>query len=89
MTTSSRTNWGKGKREVERIRVRAFGEVFVAFDKRVNDIVAIKQVNVRRGDEVIASESKLLKECQSRYIVRYYDVLQREGKLWVCCCLIE
>ena len=83
MTTSSRTNWGKGKREVERIRVRAFGEVFVAFDKRVNDIVAIKQVNVRRGDEVIASESKLLKECQSRYIVRCYDVLRREGKLWV------
>ena len=40
---------------MERIRVRAFGEVFVAFDKRVNDIVAIKQVNVRRGDEVIAS----------------------------------
>ena len=86
MYTSSRANWGKGKREVERIRVRAFGEVFVAFDKRVNDIVAIKQVNVRRGDEVIASESKLLKECQSRYIVRCYDVLRREGKLWVCCC---
>ena len=86
MTTSSGTNWETGRREMERIRVRAFGEVFVAFDKRVNDIVAIKQVNVRRGDEVIASELKLLKECQSRYIVRYYDVLQREGALWVCCC---
>ena len=83
MTTSSGTNWETGRREMERIRVRAFGEVFVAFDKRVNDIVAIKQVNVRRGDEVVASESKLLKECQSRYIVRCYDVLRREGKLWV------
>ena len=40
-------------------------------------------------DEEIASESKLLKECQSRYIVRYYDVLRREGELWVCCCLSE
>ena len=59
--------------------------MFVAFDKRVNDIVAIKQVNVRRGDEVIASESKLLKECQSRYIVRYYDVMRMESELWVCC----
>ena len=89
MTTSSRANWGKGKREVERIRVRAFGEVFVALDKRVNDVVAIRKVKMVMEDKWIASESKLLKECQSRYIVRYYDVLQREGKLWVCCCLIE
>ena len=40
-------------------------------------------------DEEIASESKLLKECQSRYIVRYYDVIRREGELWVCYCLSE
>ena len=74
---------------MERIRVRAFGEVFVALDKRVNDVVAIRKVKMVMEDKWIASESKLLKECQSRYIVRYYDVLQREGKLWVCCCLIE
>ena len=74
---------------MERIRVRAFGEVFVALDKTSNDLVAIKQVKLRREDEWIASESKLLKECQSRYIVRCYDVLRREGKLWVCCCLTE
>ena len=89
MTTSSGTNWETGRREMERIRVRAFGEVFVALDKRVNDVVAIRKVKMVMEDEWIASESKYLKECQSRYIVRYYDVLQREGKLWVCCCLIE
>ena len=74
---------------MERIRVRAFGEVFVALDKTSNDLVAIKQVKLRREDEWIASEFKYLKECQSRYIVRYYDVLRRERKLWVCCCLTE
>ena len=71
---------------MERNRVRAFGEVFVALDKRLNDTVAIRKVKMVMKDEWIASESKYLKECQSRYIVRYYDVLRREGALWVCCC---
>ena len=35
-------------------------------------------------DDQIASESKLLKECQSRFIVRYYDVMRMESELWVC-----
>ena len=60
--------------------------MFVALDKSSNDLVAIKRVKMVMEDDQIASESKLLKECQSRYIVRCYDVLRREGKLWVCCC---
>ena len=64
-----------------------FGEVFVALDKASNDLVAIKKLKVVLDENEIVSESKLLKECQSRYIVRYYDVLRREGELWVCCCL--
>ena len=65
--------------------VRGFGEVFVALDKTSNDLVAIKRVRILMNDNEIESESKLLKECQSRYIVRYYDVIRREGELWVCC----
>ena len=57
--------------------------MFVALDKSSNDLVAIKRVKMMMDDEQIASESELLKECQSRYIVRYYDVLRREGELWV------
>ena len=74
---------------MEWIRVRGFGEVFVALDKASNDLVAIKRVKMVMEDDQIASESKLLKECQSRYIVRYYDVIRREGGLWVGCCLSE
>ena len=59
----------------------------MALDKASNDLVAIKRVKMQMDDDAIASESQLLKECQSRYIVRYYDVLRREGELWVCCCL--
>ena len=68
-----------------RMSVSGFGEVYVALDKTSNDLVAIKRVKMVMEDDQIASESKLLKECQSRYIVRYYDVMRREGELWVCC----
>ena len=71
------------------MRRRGFGEVFVALDKASNDLVAIKRVKMVMEDEEIASESELLKECQSRFIVRYYDVLRREGELWVRCCFTE
>ena len=57
--------------------------MFVALDKSSNDLVAIKRVKMVMDDNEIASESELLKECQSRYIVRYYDVIRREGELWV------
>ena len=65
------------------VQGRGFGEVFVALDKSSNDLVAIKRVKMMMEDSEIASESELLKECQSRYIVRYYDVIRREGELWV------
>ena len=80
---SSRANWEKGECFGRRIRGRGFGEVFVALDKSSNDLVAIKQVKMVMEDDQIASESKLLKECQSRYIVRYYDVMRMESELWV------
>ena len=60
--------------------------MFVALDKTSNDLVAIKRVKMVMEDDQIASESKLLKECQSRYIVRYYDVMRMDSELWVCCC---
>ena len=71
------------------MRVSGFGEVFVALDKTSNDLVAIKRGKMVMEDDQIASESKLLKECQSRYIVRYYDVMRMDSELWVCCCLSE
>ena len=68
-----------------RMSVSGFGEVYVALDKTSNDLVAIKRVKMVMEDDQIKSESKLLKECQSRYIVRYYDVMKMESELWVCC----
>ena len=86
---SSRASWEKGEWFRRRIRGSGFGEVFVALDKTSNDLVAIKRVKMVMEDEEIASESKLLKECQSRYIVHYLDVIASESELWVRCCLTE
>ena len=63
--------------------------MFVALDKKSNDLVAIKRVKMVLDGNAVESESRLLKECQSRYIVRYYDVGEREGELWVCCFILE
>ena len=68
---------------MEWIRGSGFGEVFVALDKKSNNLVAIKTVKPLLNEDRLENEWKLLKECQSCYIVRYYDVLRREGELWV------
>ena len=61
----------------------------MALDKKSNDLVAIKRVKMVMEGTGIETELELLKECQSRYTVRYYDVLRREGELWVRRCLTE
>ena len=71
-------------REIDGFRGSGFGEVFVALDKTSNDLVAIKKVKMVMNDSDMDGESRLLKESRSRFIVRYYDVLRREGELWVC-----
>ena len=81
--TSSRANWGKGECETSGIRISGFGEVFKALNNISHDLVAIKKVKLLSDDKRIEKESELLKECQSRYIVRYYDVMQREREMWV------
>lgn len=76
-------------REIDGFRGSGFGEVFVALDKTSNDLVAIKKVKLTLNDSDMDGESRLLKESRSRFIVRYYDVLKREGELWVCYFLSE
>ena len=68
---------------VRNVRRSGFGEVYVAKDRMSNDLVAIKKVKPLLNEDELENEWKLLKECQSRYIVRYYDVLTGENELWV------
>ena len=61
----------------------------MALDSTSKDLVAIKKVKLVADSEQIENETRMLKSCVSRFIVRYNDVLQREGELWECCCLTE
>ena len=61
----------------------AFGEVYVALDTASHDLVAIKKVKMVMNEGEIPSESQLLKEFKSKFIVRYYDVIRNENELWV------
>ena len=57
--------------------------MFVALSRQSNVYVAIKKVKLLSDDKRIKTESTLLKECQSPFIVRYYDVLRKKSELWV------
>ena len=88
-TTRSEASLEKGIGFRPSVRGSGFGEVYVALDSTSKDLVAIKKVKLVADSEQIKNETRMLKSCVSRFIVRYNDVLQSEGELWVCCCLSE
>ena len=57
--------------------------MFVALDKSSNDLVAIKRVKITRNPEMVKRETKLLAECVSKYIVRYYNSMLIDRNYWV------
>ena len=66
------------------IRHRGFGEVFRAVESRSRDFVALKRIKMAVSSSQLQSESALLKECSSKFIVRYYGVISSRNENWVC-----
>ena len=64
---------------------RGVGEVYLAMNRKSNDLVVMRKVKMDENDSRLETELSLLKKCQSRYTVRYYDVLRKDGYLWVVC----
>ena len=62
---------------------RGFGEVYLALDKKSNDQVVVKKVQMKVDDSTVQNEVKMLKECGSKYIVRYFDLVKVGNELWV------
>ena len=75
--------WVKGRGRNGGVRSSGFGEVYVARDSLSKDLVAIKKVRTVMSSEGIEGESRMLKSCVSKFIVRYYDVVAKENELWV------
>ena len=57
--------------------------MYVALDKASNDYVAVKRVQMKVDEATVQNESRLLKECGSKYIVRYFDLVKVGNEVWV------
>ena len=57
--------------------------MFVALNRLSYDLVAIKKMKMVTNVALIENESRLLQECNSKYIVRYYDVIRKDNEVWV------
>ena len=57
--------------------------MYKAFSKVNGEYVAIKKANLTVSDEELRSESAMLKDCNSSYIVRYFDAFQNGNEFWV------
>ena len=58
--------------------------MYVALDKASNDYVAVKRVQMKVDESTVQNESRMLKECGSKYIVRYYGIVSSRNENWVC-----
>ena len=63
----------------------SFGAVYVALNKVSNELVAVKRISVPPNAGPLV-EPELLKDCQSGYIIRYYDMICKDNEIWVCIC---
>ena len=57
--------------------------MYVALDKASNDYVAVKRVQMKVDESTVQNESKMLKECASNFIVRYFDLVKVGNEVWV------
>ena len=70
------------------MRRSAFGEVYKAVDEMSSDYVAMKRMKNAVNTVQLQAESSLLKECNSKYIVRYYSAISKGNEYWVWFCVV-
>ncbi|KAE8680131.1 Serine/threonine-protein kinase 24 [Hibiscus syriacus] len=64
----------------------SFGDVYKAFDKELNKVVAIKVIDLEESEdeiEDIQKEISVLSQCRCPYITEYYGSYLHQTKLWI------
>ncbi len=80
---SLRVHWEKGKHNHGESTDRRHGEVYLALDKTTGDYTAVKRVHMKVDESTVKNESKKLRECGSKYIVRYFNLVKMGSEVWV------
>ena len=57
--------------------------MFRAVENKSRDFVALKRIKMVVSSSQLQSENALLKECNSKYIVRYFDLVKVGNEVWV------
>ena len=60
--------------------------MYLAMNRKSNDLVVMRKVKMDENGSRLETELSLLKKCQSRYTVRYYDVLRKDAIGGWCVC---
>ncbi|KAJ3049343.1 Serine/threonine-protein kinase 25 [Rhizophlyctis rosea] len=72
--------------KLERIGKGSFGEVYKGIDKRTNQVIAIKVLDLDTDDDEITDVRKeitLLMHCDSEHVTRYHGSFLNGTKLWI------
>ena len=56
---------------------------FLGVDTSSNELVTIRKMKGSWNEEQRESVSKRLKECESPFVMKCYDVIHKENELWV------
>lgn len=71
---------------LEKLGTGSFSTVYKAINNDTKKVVAIKQIDLEDSDDdldEIQQEIRLLSQCDSQFITRYYGSFVKEFKLWI------
>ena len=76
-------SWEKGTSVEWRVRVREYGEVFKARNRKTVEYVAIRKMRGLENAGIVEYNGKLLKDLDCPCIGKCYGVIHNGKELWV------